>query len=403
MASVAEGNMKYILVFAGSRSQYDFYNRLSRPLALLGYELIYLTVKPSLFIKAKRDGFKCHLVPNSRSSAIPPELSETTEVASQQVSSETAAKFFNGTLETAENCFSNGSISNVFIWNGHSIPSRALTKFAQAHALHTLYFELSNIPGKIFVDKAGVNARSSLFNNPEQLDSYQINSGEYERWQKAYVALSRERVLSQTAREKGSVNNFLFPLDSVGAWFGLPTVGEMNLIAKTRSKLLDQKKGMSYDTIDLAKTPYVFFPMQVSDDSQLLFNTGVGLGDALEIASRRSRELGVDLIIKPHPVEENEKAILQLNEIRKQGRTFIVNDSTIRLIESCREVITINSTVGLEAMILGKPVTFLGRTFYGTFNDERMKKYILRYLINIDYFGTGEISVDTMKEVISRL
>lgn len=395
--------MKYILVFAGSRSQYNFLRRLSRPLVLLGYDLIYLVVKPSLFIRSKRDGFKCQLVSNSRSSAVSNELGETTEVAAKKVPVEIAARFFNAILETAEDCLLAYQISNAFIWNGHSLPSRALAKFAQIHSLKTLYFELSNIPGKIFVDKDGVNARSSLFSHPEQLDSYHIEEEAYERWQKAYVTLTMEQILSQTAREKASVNNFLFPFDSLGTLFDLPRIGEMDLFTKVRQKLLKQKKRIAYDNVELTISPYLFFPMQVSDDSQLIFNSDVGLDEALEIASRRSQKLQIDLIIKPHPLEESENVIRQLNEIRKRGRTFIVNASTLRLIEHCREVITINSTVGLEAMILGKPVTFLGRTFYRMFDGDRMKKYIMRHLINIDYFSNEEVSVDTMKEVLSRI
>jgi len=395
--------MKYILVFAGSRAQYSFLRRLSRALSLLEYDLIYLIAKPSLFIRAKRDGFICYLVSNSKSSAISPELSETTEVAAKRVPVEIAAKFFNAMLETAKDCQSAYPISSAFIWNGHSIPSRALTKFAQIHNLRTLYFELSNIPGKIFVDKDGVNARSSLFNHPEQLDSYEIERDEFDRWQKTYIALTMDQVLSQTAREKASLNNFLFPLDSLGTWFDLPAVGELNLVTKIRQKLLKQKKRIEYDNIDLTTAPYLFFPMQVSDDSQLMFNSDVGLDEALEIASRRATELQIDLIIKPHPLEESEKIIRQLNEIKKRKRTFIVNAPTLRLVEHCREVMTINSTVGLEAMILGRPVTFLGRTFYRSFDGDRMKKYIMRHLINIDYFGNEEVPVDTMKEVMSRI
>lgn len=394
---------KYILVFIGSRSQYSFFYRLSRALIPVGYETIFLTVKPSLFAIAKRDGCKCYLVSNSRSSIVRTELTQTTEVISKKTTMKVAAAFFNAILEKANQLISPYPFSVAFIWNGHSIPSKALATFAQTYALQSLFFELSNIPGKIFVDKAGVNARSSLFDHPEQLDSYEIEGDEYERWRKAYVALMKGQVISQTARKKASVNNFLFPLDSLGTWFDLPAVGEMNLVTKIRQKLLKQKKRIEYDTVDLTRVSYLFFPMQVSDDSQLMFNSDVGLDDALENASRRATELQIDLIIKPHPLEESEKIIRQLNEVKKRKRTYIVNAPTLQLVEHCREVMTINSTVGLEAMILGRPVTFLGRTFYRSFDEARMKKYILRHLINIDYFGSEEVSVDTMKEVMSRI
>ena len=395
--------MKYILVFAGSRSQYNFFRRLSQPLIRLEYGIIYLVVKPSLVFRAKRDGAICILVSNSSSVSVSDELAQTTEVASKDVPVEIAAKFFNAVLENALECLRAYPISIAFIWNGHSIPSRALTKFAQTHTLQTLYFELSNIPGKIFVDKAGVNAGSSLLKNPEQLDSYRVEGTDYERWKEAYLARARNQLLSQTAREKASVTNFLFPLDSLGTWFNLPRIGEMKLFNKIRQKLFRRNTWISYDDINLTSPLYLFFPMQVSNDSQLLFNSDVGLGEALDMASRRSEELQIDLIIKPHPLEESESVARQLSEIRKRRRTFIVNAPTLRLIEDCSEVMTINSTVGLEAMILGKPVTFLGRSFYRSFDSDRMEKYVMRHLIDIDYFGNEEVSVETMKEVLSRI
>lgn len=50
------------------------------------------------------------------------------------------------------------------------------------------------------------------------------------------------------------------------------------------------------------------------------------------------------------------------------------------------KVVTINSTVGLEALILDKEVEVLGRAVYSHFDHERLKAYVCRYLINIDYF-----------------
>jgi len=66
-------------------------------------------------------------------------------------------------------------------------------------------------------------------------------------------------------------------------------------------------------------------------------------------------------------------------------------------------VVTINSTVGLEALLYGKKVVSLGRCFYKEFDQARLLKYIHSFLIDgIDYFGSGEISTLSARNVFAR-
>ncbi len=399
MAHTEQLNKKHVLVYAGSHSQYRFFHRCSRAVNLLGYEVIFLTPKPSLAIQARIDRRKCYLLVNPASAAINAALTQTTEIVSKLTTLENGAQLFDAILERSEQLLGSHDISFVFIWNGHSIASKALATFAKSHSLPTLFFELSNIPGKIFVDKMGVNAYSSIFHNPQLLDQFQVDAAEYERWKTKYLASKKNETLSPMAAQKNRIQNFLFPLDLLGGWFHTPVIGRVNVGIKLRSFL---RKGRSHITDHPGNRPYIFFPMQVSDDSQIIFNSDVGLKRAIEIAYKRAVDLGLDLLVKPHPVEDNETVLRELGELKKREGLFVTNASTFLLITNCQGVVTINSTVGLEAMILGKPVTFLGRTFYQSFTPERMKAYLMRYLITIDYFSDEEIPGDTMKEVLSR-
>lgn len=94
-------------------------------------------------------------------------------------------------------------------------------------------------------------------------------------------------------------------------------------------------------------------------------------------------------MIKPHPAEENTEFIKQIESL-EDIRTKIVSNDTNELIKNAKIVCTINSTVGLEAMILGKEVKVFGRALYAGFTHERLKSYICGYLVNIDYFD-GEV------------
>ena len=88
--------------------------------------------------------------------------------------------------------------------------------------------------------------------------------------------------------------------------------------------------------------------------------------------------------------------------LRKKYKFNIVDNNTFEVITNAQKVITINSTVALEAMILNKPVEILGRSFYKFFNKERTKNYILGYLENIDFFSNKEFTVEQIENLINR-
>ena len=134
--------------------------------------------------------------------------------------------------------------------------------------------------------------------------------------------------------------------------------------------------------------------MQVSNDSQLLFNSKINNVQAIEYASGVAKNKGMDLLVKPHPAEVNPLEYEKVIALKMKLKFYLVNQPT---------VITINSTVGLEALLIGKPVEFLGKTFYESLDKERMQNYIMSYLINIDFFGTEYIDKSRIQVVLDRL
>jgi capsule polysaccharide modification protein KpsS len=82
-----------------------------------------------------------------------------------------------------------------------------------------------------------------------------------------------------------------------------------------------------------------------------------------KFSKKNSRDLQV--AFKLHPAD----AHLELNEIYKtikanKAAVFISKGDTKELIKSSQLVITINSTVGIEALMEIKPVVTLGHAFY---------------------------------------
>jgi len=91
------------------------------------------------------------------------------------------------------------------------------------------------------------------------------------------------------------------------------------------------------------------------------------------------------------------------DNVSRQKLNFVLTDeNTFNLILDAEEVVTINSSVGLEALILDKKVTFLGKSFYSELTLELLRNYILSYLVNIDYFSDDDIDINELDKVIKR-
>ncbi len=396
--------MKTAVGFVGSQLDFNLFSRFHTGLTAAGYRLILLTCKPSLWLYSRLQKIPCFLVKNSENIMSNPYANMTTEVLCGEVGENAALRFYYGVMENAEIIHSDGDISLILIWNGSSIPTKALSVFAQLNNIPALYFELSNIPGKLFVDPKGVNAQSLLFHKPNILDNYSIDEQQFEEWRRKYLEYKRTESITPLAKKYRGIKNILFPIDSFATRFlNIPVIGEMNIIRKTKDIAQKSDAYFLFDEYDISSGIFNFFPMQVSNDSQLLFNTSVTMHDAIEIAYKQSREQGRDLLIKPHPVEREEKIFKYLLSLQNKDGLYIVNKPTFNIVERCQQIITINSTVGLEGLIAGKKVAFLGKSFYSMMNEEQLKKYLMKYLIDVDYFSNEDISAKLIKTILSRV
>ena len=108
------------------------------------------------------------------------------------------------------------------------------------------------------------------------------------------------------------------------------------------------------------------------------------------------------MIIKPHPAELDKTIYTRIQ--KQYPQAVIMNGDTREMIRKADKIITINSTVGLESILLGKQVEFLGKSFYQylTQKEEWIPKYIMGYLVNIDYFGTSDITENVLEECLKR-
>lgn len=111
---------------------------------------------------------------------------------------------------------------------------------------------------------------------------------------------------------------------------------------------------------------YIFCPFQVALDTQVLMNSPwvFDMVQFYHIIERMVKNTEEDLIfvIKEHPSCGKEYA--NLHNLNNPRIVFANSNNTEDLIKNSEMIITINSTVGIEAMIFEKKVITLGNAFY---------------------------------------
>jgi capsular polysaccharide export protein len=210
-------------------------------------------------------------------------------------------------------------------WNGLTGSRMAFMAGARDAGAATLYAELAPFPGRITLDPAGVNAEGSVPQDPAF----------YADW-------------------AGS--------DPVRTGEGWRAMGE-GLTAR-QSRRADVGQGNAA----LPDAPFLFCPLQVPDDSQVTLFAGWtgGMAGFLAALGQAAKVLpeGWHLRLKEHPSAKVPLGPL-IAPLVQTGRVVLDNttDSFAQL-AAARGVVTLNSSMGLQAFFHDKPVVVLGRAFW---------------------------------------
>lgn len=111
---------------------------------------------------------------------------------------------------------------------------------------------------------------------------------------------------------------------------------------------------------------YVFFPMQIEGDSNIIINSPhyKTMRDVIIDLAYATEKNGLTLVCRPHP--ENKMSVDYLRQLVANHRHVHI-DSSIGLhsmIKNSLATVAINSTVGLESVLHGIPTIALGNSFY---------------------------------------
>lgn len=113
-----------------------------------------------------------------------------------------------------------------------------------------------------------------------------------------------------------------------------------------------------------SEKPYILMAFQTSDDLVACLST-VNQLELAEALAKEVSELNMDLVIKRHPFCRDALVESALDKFQKVYEcVHISEDSINHLILGAKAVVTVNSGVGFEALVMGVPVITAGRSDY---------------------------------------
>ena len=236
-------------------------------------------------------------------------------------------------------------------WNGVTLFQKTLSLLAHTHDVPVLFFERGLLPQTLYVDTEGVNYKSSLAG-----DKWFNNKIPYSSGKK--IAMAKDYCQKIKAEKKSVVD-----------------IGEKKSVREIKKKLNIR-----------ASDKVILFPMQIEADSNILYFSP-HYSKMIEIIKDIQRAIAqfkdIQLIVKLHPEDKN-----RLNELRSltNNSTHLLDDVNLySLFELADLIITVNSTVGLEALLFEKPVIVLGKAIYSEkgFTYDLLEKQNLSNLVKI--------------------
>lgn len=205
----------------------------------------------------------------------------------------------------------------VAIWNGQKFYTAVAALAARHLGIQVLYFENGVLPNTTTIDPKGVNANNSV------------------------------------PRDPAFYRNFKDTLkDAVPVVARPPRTG---------------KKMVS--TTEELPSRYLLVPLQIDSDTQVVIHSP-WIASMHQFffemidASQKWQDRGLHVVFREHPSSRRNYA--DLHKIaRSMPRIHFISDRPLQeMIERATAVVTINSSVGVEALVLGRPVITVGNAFY---------------------------------------
>ncbi len=161
------------------------------------------------------------------------------------------------------------------------------------------------------------------------------------------------------------------------------------------TKVQVRKQKVDYPVIELPND-YIFLPFQIPSDQQIrVHSTWIKTMDdfmdlIIEFAAKYSDK---NFVIKEHP--SFKQSIIGKKPVKK-NILFANGNSTEELIKNARFIITLNSTVGIEALLFRKPVITLADACYnidGLVRHASNSEELNQIILDTDWFPDERLRI----------
>jgi len=359
-ALLTDGDRR-VVVYCASLFEFRIFAGLRRQLADRGWPMVLVGHRLSIWLFARAAGVRCILL---RPGA------------------------FDASVEAALDRACGAGGATLMQWGGQRAYGRVATAYARRRGLRTVYLELGNIVPKLFADPEGVNGAARLARSPQHLDRPDISDAEIDLWTRQLI--EQRRAAHPPQPNLAQRINPWFLADYLGALvMRTPQPEPVSILAKARSKL-GVWLGRHKPPEAAPDRPYVFYPGPPREEDLKAF----------AFAADYARDQGLLLVVKPHPMESDALLLKHIATVCSREGHLITSANTTRLVEGAAAVITISSNVGLEALLLNKPLIVLGDSLFRDFTPRRTVVFAMKYLIDYDPFGATEISDQAAERLI---
>ncbi|MCM3652965.1 hypothetical protein [Metabacillus litoralis] len=322
-------------------------------------------------------------------------------------------------------------IDVICFFNGYHWIDQITRVIADKRGLKTFYFEDGLFrPITITCDPKGINANSSVPSDPSFYDTLTIDEkrlGNYLYKPETLHTKAMGENLMKVAAIKA--------ISMLGSLFKIHPSLYSHITFWQAIKYFVHKKAFQKRKPDNIQLPveYIFLPFQVSRDTQIFYNSpNISnmeelLDDAYNAVASYNKKYkrSLKIIVKEHPEDISRNNYKKLKERYKniEEVIFVKKYDINKLINNALVVVTINSTVGIEAIAKFKPVISLGEALYNidgialyckdpkglegyihqainsNVNFERIKRFV--YYLRFHYQIEGSINIVDQQTAIN--
>lgn len=273
------------------------------------------------------------------------------------------------TLDYLDVLFERGDGGVPIQFQGAEVIRRCLQRVADYHGYKSVRASFSPIPGHLLLrDTESMtfpaldSATYKELNDSEREEATNFRASVTENEDWIIGSLSDDESLAENIRRKAKrIREFGTDVGPVIADWTRRRVVKPILGNLTRRLYMDEVASRNL----LKTTDYVFYPIQYYRESRLTMRAPE-FYNQLWLIEFLSRSLPDDceLVVKDHPHHVGALPLTHARKITRYAHAVAPSIPARTVIKHADAVVTVNNTVGYEAIMYGKPVVTLGDAFY---------------------------------------